>query len=64
MTTVKQFREYLATLSDDLIVRVLTEKSANWSAWTEFVPLELPAAGINYSDQLDVCGTVFDIGQR
>jgi hypothetical protein len=62
--TVKQFREYLATLPDELVVRVMEEKSANWNTWTTFRNLELPTTEKPYTDDIDVCNGYLDLGKR
>lgn len=57
MTTVKQLREFLTTLPDDAIVRVLKEKTSGYSTTTVWEHLILPdAAGANYTDQLCLWG--------
>lgn len=65
-TTVKQFKDYLATLPEDadvLEIEVLRERSANWQTWTDWVPLELPTEG-GYSNEMDIIGKTLCLGRK
>lgn len=58
MTTVKQLREFLATLPDDVQVRILETRTRNYETFTEFVRLELPEkpAEVPFSDSVSFWG--------
>lgn len=65
MTTVKQLREFLATLPDDTEVRVLETITRNWETYTKFVPLELPEkADHPFTNNLSVFGNHLDLGEE
>lgn len=60
MTTVKQLREYLATLPDDMEVEVLKEKHAHWQTWTEWVPLVIHP----YTGNTNLVGNTLELGEK
>ena len=58
MTNVKEFREFLAHLPDDAVVRVLTEVTCGYDTTTKWVNLTLPATPeqAGYGDDLCLWG--------
>lgn len=65
MTNVKQLREYLATLPDNLPVKVLKEYSGGFNAYTKWVDLELPKPeGSSYTESCDASCNDLELGAR
>ena len=67
MTTVKQLREYLAGLPDNMEVSVLKEDVRGYMVGTHFVPLELPENHGAYActNTFDTIGDKYlELGQR
>ncbi len=62
--TVKELREFLTKLPDDMSVFVYVEKNRNWETWTERAPLVLPVGDASSTDTLEAFGGTLDLGSR
>jgi hypothetical protein len=58
-TTVKQLKEYLETLSDDVTVEAVTVYDGAWCREARFDPLDLE----KYSDNVNVYGGTLYLGK-
>ena len=62
--TVKELREFLAKLPDEMAVVVMEERHRNYETYTVFSPLELPADVDQCTDSVDVVGHTLYLGNR
>lgn len=62
--TVKELREFLAKLPDEMAVAILEERHGGYETYTVFSPLELPADVDQCTDSVDVVGHTLYLGNR
>jgi hypothetical protein len=62
--TVKELRERLAQLPDDMVVRVLKECHGGYETYTKMVPLKLPEQIDGCTDTFDTCGGKLYLGEQ
>lgn len=62
--TVKELREALAKLPDDMTVDVVAEHSRGYETYTNWVPLTLPVAETCYTTTFCTCGNTLELGCR
>ena len=62
--TVRELREFLAKLPDDMAVAILEERHGGYETYTVFSPLELPADVDQCTDSADVLGHTLYLGNR
>lgn len=62
--TVKELREALAKLPDDLPVNVVKETTRGYNTYTEWVPLVLPIGGELYTDTFLNYTTGVELGNK
>ena len=62
--TVRELREFLAKLPDDMAVAILEERHGGYETYTVFSPLELPDDVDQCTDSTDVLGRTLYLGNR